>query len=63
MAKFVPDTKTRRWVILSPVRQKRPDEAARPSDSEGCPFCPGNEHLTPPEVYRIGNGDKDQPGW
>ena len=28
-----------------------------------CPFCPGNESLTPPEVYRIGPGVADSPGW
>ncbi len=28
-----------------------------------CPFCEGNEHLTPPEVYRVGTGEKDKPGW
>ncbi|MCJ7826570.1 hypothetical protein MUP56_03065, partial [Patescibacteria group bacterium] len=28
-----------------------------------CPFCPGNEAMTPPEVYRIGAGAPDQTGW
>jgi UDPglucose--hexose-1-phosphate uridylyltransferase len=28
-----------------------------------CPFCPGNEQLTPPEVYRTGGGAPDTPGW
>jgi UDPglucose--hexose-1-phosphate uridylyltransferase len=30
-----------------------------------CPFCPGNEHMTPPEVlaYRDGDGPPDSPGW
>jgi len=28
-----------------------------------CPFCQGNEEDTPPEVYRVGKGEKDKPGW
>jgi len=31
--------------------------------SSTCPFCVGNEAVTPPEVYRIGEGEKDKPGW
>ena len=67
MAKYVPDVKTQRWVIISPARTKRPDTAGEEKKAEpvksGCPFCPGNEASTPPEVYRIGPGDKDGPGW
>ncbi len=78
MAKYVPDVKTQRWVIISPARTKRPDSAsssqASPAKSSDkapalrsevskCPFCAGNESATPPEVYRIGAGDKDGPGW
>ncbi len=61
MAKYVPDVKTQRWVIISPGRSARPENAkeAKPS----CPFCSGSEGLTPPEVYRIGPGEKDSPGW
>lgn len=40
-------------LILAPAR------AARPNDFEDagqpCPFCPGNEHTTPPEVARAGD--------
>ncbi len=61
MAKYVPDVKTQRWVVIAPGRTKRPDEAA-PVKSV-CPFCMGNEAITPPEVYRIGGGEKDKPGW
>src|ERR1700679_1606916 len=31
-----------------------------------CPFCPGNEGKTPPEILaygRNGNGDRNTPGW
>ena len=68
MAKYVPDIKTQRWVIISQARTKRPDDAGakkseiKPKESV-CPFCAGNEHSTPPEVYRIGPGGKEEPGW
>src|SRR5512146_1936590 len=61
MAKYVPDVKTQRWVIISPSRTKRPDDSG--AVRSGCPFCEGNEASTPPEVYRVGTGDKDKPGW
>ncbi|MBS3148516.1 DUF4931 domain-containing protein [Candidatus Woesearchaeota archaeon] len=44
-----------RWVIINPHRSKRPHELS-PGEvkREGvCNFCPGNEHLTPPESGRI----------
>jgi len=62
MAKYVPDVKTSRWVIISPGRQARPEEALPTRDFK-CPFCPGNEAMTPPEVYRLGGGEPNQPGW
>jgi len=69
MAKYVPDIKTQRWVIISPGRTKRPADAppggtiADKPDASVCPFCVGHEATTPPEVYRIGPGEKDKPGW
>lgn len=63
MAKYVPDVKTQRWVIIAPGRTSRPDKVEPKSNGGVCPFCVGNEHLTPPEVYRIGPGEKDTPGW
>ncbi len=70
MAKYVPDVKTQRWVVIAPVRTTRPEDFSRDSsipalrsEAPKCPFCPGNEALTPPEVYRIGPGEKDKPGW
>lgn len=62
MAKYVPDIGSRRWVIISPQRKGRPEEATY-QKTTGCPFCPGNERATPPEVYRIGPGEKDALGW
>jgi UDPglucose--hexose-1-phosphate uridylyltransferase len=51
-----------RWVIIASERAKRPtDFPTRPhekSDIESCPFCPGNEAMTPPAVllYLPSNG-------
>lgn len=45
-----------RWVIISTERGKRPVffiEETPPSKTAVCPLCPGNEAMTPPEVYRI----------
>jgi UDPglucose--hexose-1-phosphate uridylyltransferase len=56
------------WVIIATERAKRPHELARkpetikplPPYSETCPFCPGNEHLAPPESARIARAGKWQ---
>ncbi len=68
MAKYVPDIGSKRWVIISPSRSARPDQSIKPPSEKPesypvCPFCPGNEAITPPEVYRIGGGEKDKSGW
>src|SRR5579864_4755291 len=51
---------TKEWVIIATERAKRPEELAThravqavPGFVETCPFCPGNESKTPPEVLRI----------
>ena len=47
----------------------QPGRARRPSDFSGkgngiCPFCPGNEHETPPEVLAVrDSGAPNTPGW
>ena len=63
MAKYVPDSQTKRWVIIAPTRNDRPTIAEKPTSYDTCPFCPGNEHITPPELYRIGTGVPNGPGW
>ncbi len=60
MAKYVPDILSRRWVIVSPQRVSRPGHGPK---KQVCPLCPGNEKMTPPEVLRFGEGEKDQKGW
>jgi UDPglucose--hexose-1-phosphate uridylyltransferase len=62
---------TKQWVIIATERAKRPQDFVQQSISvtlppykADCPFCPGNEHMTPPEkmAYRSG-GPVNGPGW
>ena len=50
---------------MAPARAARPHDVGAPSNPLGCPFCPGNEDQTPPEVaaVRPGGGPPDSPGW
>ena len=60
-----------RWVIIATERGKRPSDfsfeqekkAAQPTTK--CPFCEGNESLTPPEIYalRKKGTSPNTPGW
>ncbi|MBI2349133.1 MAG: galactose-1-phosphate uridylyltransferase [Deltaproteobacteria bacterium] len=57
-----------RWVIISTERAKRPghyEHPKNPPKSGPCPFCEGNEGLTPPEImaYRPGGSHRESPGW
>lgn len=53
------DLTTRDWVLLAPGRVDRPDaNGKRPPAA--CPFCPGNEDATPPELERTPGPDG---GW
>ena len=63
------DPITGRWVVVSTERQKRPNDfilhKASVIGREHCPFCPGHEAMTPPEVlaYRPGGSGANGPGW
>jgi UDPglucose--hexose-1-phosphate uridylyltransferase len=57
-----------RWVIIATERAKRPtDFIAEEEDisSAGCPFCPGAEEKTPPEIFAFRKPDTkaNTPGW
>lgn len=60
-----------RWVIIATERAKRPDQFAGSMEKEAlepgekCPFCEGNESLTPPEIYALRKpGTRpNTPGW
>ena len=61
MADLRHDAMTGRWVAIAPGRADRPGAAAPASDDpQSCPFCAGNEDLTPPETLRLGDGPS---GW
>lgn len=47
-------------MVSNPSRLKR---TGMDGKSFRCPFCPGNEADTPPETYRVGTGENNQPGW
>jgi UDPglucose--hexose-1-phosphate uridylyltransferase len=58
---------TKEWVIVATERARRPEELTVkrepkvvPAYVPSCPFCPGNERLTPPEIMRIANGESWQ---
>lgn len=63
------DPITGEWVVIAAERSKRPSDFTPPASpgpkgSANCPFCPGHEQETPPEVlaYRE-HGERDTPGW
>lgn len=65
------DPATKQWVIIARERAKRPHDFMRqspppplPAYKPDCPFCPGNETMTPAETlaYRKG-GAANGPGW
>lgn len=51
------DPVTGTWVILSPDRKIRPQFYLKNGENvltpENCPFCEGNESMTPPEIYAV----------
>jgi len=73
MPEFRKDPLTGSWVIIAPERAQRPIDANHRTAqveefaewSEECPFCSGNELMTPPEVlaYRSPGTGSNQRGW
>ena len=54
------DPTTKSWVIIATERATRPDDFKKKNTSPTlpfhdplCPFCPGNEDKTPPELLRL----------
>jgi len=61
-----------RWAVIAVERKRRPTDFVKEREEKkavACPFCPGNEHMTPPAVlvYVPSNGgikkEKDQNGF
>lgn len=66
------DTVTGNYVVVASERAKRPTDFSIQSQSfendvsvADCPFCPGNEQMTPLEVLAIRphGGEPNTPGW
>jgi UDPglucose--hexose-1-phosphate uridylyltransferase len=66
MAKYVPDIKGHRWLILAPGRFNKPVAKNKQytfttkkgyKTAQECPFCLGNESGTPPEIDCIRKDD------
>jgi len=68
MSEIRQDPTTKEWVIIATERSKRPDDFINrqskpelPAFSLSCPFCPGNEKMTPPESFIL--RDETNQGW
>ncbi|MFH1593085.1 MAG: DUF4931 domain-containing protein [Candidatus Omnitrophota bacterium] len=71
MAELRKDPIIGRWVIIATERAKRPSDfvfedskSASPKAGK-CPFCEGNESLTPPEIFALRKKPRsaNKPGW
>lgn len=75
LSEFRCDPISGRQVIIAPLRSGRPAAFAKAGGGDGrgskpvyvenCPFCAGNEQMTPPELFALGrNGTApDTAGW
>ncbi|MCL4436731.1 MAG: galactose-1-phosphate uridylyltransferase [Thaumarchaeota archaeon] len=58
MSEFRQEITTGEWTIIAAGRARRPtdfkstDSSTLPSFEKTCPFCPGQEYMTPPDVLR-----------
>lgn len=62
------DPITKRWVVIAAGRARRPEhfkrEKKQVSLTASCPFCPGNEDKTPPEIATFPERrPKNGPDW
>lgn len=62
------DPITDRWVIISTERGRRPSDfltIVEERKTKFSPFAPGNEDMTPPEIFAIrpDNSEPNTPGW
>lgn len=56
MSELRQDPITHDWVIINPGRAARPHDAGRAGE-EHCPFCPGNEAMTPAPLDSVSAAD------
>jgi UDPglucose--hexose-1-phosphate uridylyltransferase len=62
------DALSGRIAIVATGREARPHQfrsvdAVGVDNTADCPFCPGHESMTPPEICRTGAGAPGEPGW
>jgi len=60
MSNYIPDFTKTHWMVSNPARITRTGMDGKPFR---CPFCEGSESDTPPEVFRIGEGEVNKSGW
>ncbi len=69
MAELRHDPLANRWTIISENRGRRPNGFRSPelrkTDPDSCPFCPGKESETPPEIFAVrpDSSAPDTPDW
>jgi UDPglucose--hexose-1-phosphate uridylyltransferase len=71
LSEFRKDIISGEWVIISKERARRPEifkseSRVKTISTEVCPFCSGNEHMTPGEVFSIDSFEGRKPntsGW
>ncbi|MFF4576598.1 galactose-1-phosphate uridylyltransferase [Streptomyces sp. NPDC001410] len=73
MSELRRDPFTQDWVAIAPGRRERPQQIPTPAGSAvrrppaadpACPFCPGREEATPPELWRLpASGDASSASW
>ena len=67
MPEFRKDPLTGSWVIIAEKRGQRPQDFTERLDNNEsekyCPFAPGNEDMTPPEVYAIRPDSSKREDW
>ncbi|MFC1576651.1 galactose-1-phosphate uridylyltransferase [Candidatus Omnitrophota bacterium] len=69
MSQLRRDPITGRWIIVNYEKLAKPEDfktekVAKNDDLSKCVFCPGNEHMTPPEIVaHRKTGQANSPGW
>lgn len=69
MSELRHDPLSKRWVIIATERSRRPEDFLLPPspypEPKFCPFCPGSEDKTPPEITAIRphGSAPNGPGW
>ena len=69
MSQLRRDPITGRWIIVNYEKSMKPEDfefekIKKNQNTKNCPFCPGNEKMTPPEIVAHREmGKPNSPGW